>query len=138
MEVKVWRIIAIVFIALSVLLGIGLILNSRIEKIKIIAIEKVKFIKKNIYVREEFAPDTGNIVLRVTVDKTEETDTSSIKEKEVEKSKAKIIVLSAGYNLFTGTGIAGGGVVLFDFIQIQVLNPVALKFEPTILASIVF
>jgi hypothetical protein len=142
MDVKIWRTIAIVAAIGCLLLGVGLILALRMEKIKTITIEKTKFINRDIItVRyEKHDPATGNLteVTETTTDKTKEGSKDSIHDKEVEKPVDKTFLISAGYNLRAGTFTAGAGVVILNFIAVQGTNPVALKFEPAIMASLLF
>lgn len=139
---KFWRTAAIVMAAIALLLAIGLKLQSRMEKVKTITIEKTQFIKKNIYTirHEVYSPDTGKLtnVTEETTDKTEQSNKDTTKDKETEKPVSKAFVVTIGYDIRSGTASAGAGVVLFDFLTVQAINPVALKFDPSVMASILF
>jgi hypothetical protein len=138
MEIKIWRTAAIVALIACLLLGIGLILALRVEKVKIVTVKQTQVVNRNVYIKETYDPKTGNLTGRETTDKTQTTDRTEIKDKETEKPLSKTFTITAGYNLKEGTLQAGAGVILFNFITIQAINPVALKFQPTILASIQF
>ena len=141
-QLKVWRGVAIAALAACLLLGIGLALATRIEKVKTVTVQITKFIKKNVYVErhETYDPSTGHLtgVTTTTTDRTESGTKETIKEKETEKPVSKTMILTAGYDLRAGTFTAGAGVVILNFIAVQATNPVALKFQPAIFVSVLF
>ena len=133
MELKLWRGAAIVLLAVCVLLGIGLALATKYQTIKTVTVDRI--VKKNIIVRETFTP-SGTLATRETIDKTE--DKTNVKDSDIKKPVARLFVVSVSYSLTQGCALVGGGVVILDFVTVQALNPMALRFEPVVMASVLF
>ena len=129
---NVWRVGCIVFFAVSAVLGLALFLNQ--GKVVTQDVQSVRIVAHNVYIEKEYDRDTGVLIRETITDKTVENE----KSKTVIKPADKKFIITGGYNIIQGNFVAGGGIVWANTIVISAVNPVALRFEPIIMVSILF
>lgn len=142
MALKIWRMLAIAGLAGCVILAVALALSRRIETVRVVTVEKIQTIKKNVYIerKEIYNPDTGRLALvtETTTDRSASENREASREIERNTPTARVWTVTAGYDITTGCFYAGAGLMFFDFISLQIANPVALRIAPIVLLSAAF
>ena len=135
---KLFKIVFFALIIAVIVLSILLILSARTEKTRIITVTKTETVKKNIYINRIFDRVTGKLTSEIITDTSITAAQENTKEKDTQKSMNKGYFAQVSYLTTAGTWTAGAGVIIFNSFYFGIENPIILKFEPRIIAGVLF
>lgn len=129
-------IVGIVCFAIGALVVWMLMPPKVVTKTETKTVVQKEYVDRFIY--RVYNEDTGNLSTETITDRSHIDTSVSADTRFIEKSAGTTFIITAGYAIVKGQGMAGAGVTLLSHIDIQVINPVALAFEPTVLLSLRF